>query len=620
MSTPKASGAASMTRLPPSPEATFILPGAPPDHLSLDADKHNRLRSIARYATFCPQAIACSTPLQTDKREPRYVSSVAAVAGPNGIALFRVSRPQTPVVVLSHASSKKSLAGTVSSLSFQPQSNDSPLLLAAARGCGVLVWDVSGHSLSPLIGRLAMEPTLSSSDRITSISWKTSSAQSLLATTNGMKACLWDIRTALRANLSRPSLQLGTSRKLNSNGVVVDPLVKIAASNRDQVATLDASGTVQVFDIRMTDCSSNGSIGEVSSFSACHHVGVGLEFLPTHKEETCWVTWGLDAPQSDAIVKVWSDCVESDQPMVDADKYWLVDGSPSSCPTKSIDRRYQQVAEFWTPYLACARVSPEPFENQIVTVGMVPGKGEKEANGWQAEVWVRNDSVKNYQTIGTHYGAEKITSFRVLHDDRLTSMIGTNATLGSLRGAELALETGSCEITGDRKDGVDLLLCCLSDNGYVTTQVSLMIPGDKTCAFKLTSQMFVHRAPFYIGRRYVKRPLVILGVSQTTKGRRDRRNLNPKDQLSTLIRPECTLRTARANLYVTRRQCCMLLAILNRQVESIQMEACSNCRRMQICSILRLETMTHSMNRSTMELRLNLIWTYSLRMVKLRQG
>lgn len=471
-----------MTRLPPSPETTFILPGAPPERVSLDADADNRMRSVARYATFHPQAIACSTPLQNDKRERRYMSSVAAIAGPNGIALFRVSRPQTPVVVLSHASSTKSTAGSVSSLSFQPQSNDSPLLLAAARGCGVLVWDASGHSLSPLIGRLAMEPTLSSSDRITSISWKTSSTQSLLATTNAVKACLWDIRTALRASLSRPSLQLGTSRKDNTNGVVADPLVQIAVSNRDQVATLDASGTVQVFDIRMTDRSSQGSVGEVSSFSAYHHVGIGLEFLPAHKEDTCWVTWGLDVPQSGAIVKVWSDCVESEQPTGDADTYWFMDGSPnnspapSSCPTKSIDRQYQQVAEFSTPYLACARVSPEPFENQIVTVGMVPGKGEKEANGWQAEVWKLNDSVKNDQTIGTHYGAEKITSFRVLHDDQLASMIGTNATLGSLRGAELALETRSCELTGDRKDGVDLLLCCLSDNGYVTTQVSLMMP------------------------------------------------------------------------------------------------------------------------------------------------
>lgn len=180
-----AAGTASRTRLPLSPETTSILPRAPPDSLSLDAETHNRLRSVARYTTFQPQAIACSTPLQNAKREPRYVSSVGAVAGPNGIALFRVSRPQTPLVVLNHASSKKGTAGTVSSLSFQPQTTDSPLLLAAARGCGVLVWDASGHSLTPLVSRLAMHPTtLSPSDRITSICWKTSLTQSLLATTN----------------------------------------------------------------------------------------------------------------------------------------------------------------------------------------------------------------------------------------------------------------------------------------------------------------------------------------------------------------------------------------------------------------------------------------------------
>jgi hypothetical protein len=219
--------------------------------------------------------------------------------------------------------------------------------------------------------------------------------QSLLATTNATKACLWDLRTALRAKSSRPSLRLGTSRKVDTNGVVTDPLVQIAASDRDQVATLDASGIVQLFDIRMTDCSSQGNVGEFSSFSACDHVGIGLEFLPSQREDTCWVTWGLDAPQSGAVVKVWSDGIESEPPASDADSYWFIDGSPNNSPSPSacfpttsiVERHYQQVAEFSTPYLACARVSPEPFNNRIVTVGMVPGKGEKEAKGWHAGVW-----------------------------------------------------------------------------------------------------------------------------------------------------------------------------------------------------------------------------------------
>jgi hypothetical protein len=125
---------------------------------------------------------------------------------------------------------------------------------------------------------------------------------------------------------------------------------------------------------------------------------------------------------------------------------------------------------------------------------MVPGKGDKDANGWHAEVWKLNDSVKNGQTIGTHYGAEKLTSFRVLHDDRSASMIGTNAALGSLRGAELALDTGSSENTGDKKDDADLLLCCLSDNGYVTTHVSPMTTILSVLC--LSCEVSAHHAPF----------------------------------------------------------------------------------------------------------------------------
>ena len=480
-----------------------MVPGAAPGNFSLEdtCDTNVRLRSVARYATFHPQAIACSTPLaatysndearvnlrrKQDEGGPRYGSSVAAVAGPHGVALFRVSRPHTPLVVLSHASSKNNSAGSISSLSFQPHTKDS-LLLAAARGSGVLVWDASGHSLSPLLGRIAMEPSLSSSDRITSISWIRTSTQSLLATTNATNACLWDLRTSLRAHPARPTLRLGAARKVNGDGLVVDPLVQIAASNKEQVATLDGGGAVHVFDIRMTD-RPQGSVGEVSMFPAFLHAGIGLQFLPSNKEDTCWVTWGLDAPQSDAIVKVWSDGVA-----IDDDSYWFMDGSPESSPkiklpvesSTSVTKQYRQTAEFSTPYLACARVSPEPFENQVVTVGMVPGKGQRDETGWQADVWELKDTADDTHSNGTHYGAEKMSSFGVLHDNQTASMIGTNANLGSLRGAELALEPseghrghaqeGEMELDDDYEGGADLLLCCLTSNGYVTEHVSFLL-------------------------------------------------------------------------------------------------------------------------------------------------
>lgn len=515
MSTPptSAAGVASMLRLPPSPETTTMRPdfGALPRHLSLsDADgtssNHSRLRSIARYESFHPQAIACSTPLVTNfvhnedpsslqtpsrsvggKKDAQLGStSVAAIAGAQGVALFRISRPHTPLVVLSHASSRKS--STVSALAFQPHTKDS-LLLAAARGNGVIIWDATGHSLSPLLGRLTMEPTLSSSDRITSISWKASSSQPMLATTNEMNACLWDLRTSLRANSSRPSLRLGPGRKINSDGTVNDPLIQIAASNKNELATMDASGTVSIFDIRMER--TQGKVGEVSSFSSFHHAGIGLEYLPSCNADTRWIAWGLDARQTDAIVKVWSDHASSGKKDNHADSYWYMDSSPTTSPktsmsksigSKAVQIEYQQVAEFSTPYLACARVCPEPFQNRVVTVGMMPGKSGIGTNGWQAESWKLLEPNDHSYTDEDHYGVEKIASFGImLNDSEAASMVGTSATLGSLRGAELALETPRGDYRyrrdeegGDAKgEGTDLLLCCLSEKGYVTAHVSV---------------------------------------------------------------------------------------------------------------------------------------------------
>lgn len=513
-----------MTRLPPSPETTFLIPpgGALPKHLSLHDDaavvdgitpNGSRLRSISRYGKFHPQAIACSTPLVTHytneqdseaKKTPgdgnkdesqqehhRSGTSVAAIAGPQGVALFQVSRPHTPLVVLSHASSRNSAASSVSALSFQPHTKDS-LLLAAARGNGILIWDASGHCLSPLLGRLSMEPTLSTSDRITSLSWKDSTEQSLLATTNETNACLWDLRTALRANSSRPSVRLGASRKVGRGGSVVDCLVQIAVSSKNEVATLDATGMVHVFDVRMTDRSPK-NVGEVSGFSSFHHAGIGLESLPTTcNEGTRWVTWGLDAPQSDAIVKVWSDgaVASSGRNDGDAESYWYMDSSPTSSPktstamseasSKSAQMQYRQIAEFSTPYLACARVCPDPFENKIVTVGMIPGRHAGIiTTAWQAETWQLKKTMDDNSVDGNHRGVDKIASFGILNDSETASMVGTNTATGQLRGAELALEPSQA-LFGRQKggkgyegDGVDLLLCCLSDNGYVTTHVSL---------------------------------------------------------------------------------------------------------------------------------------------------
>lgn len=283
-------------------------------------------------------------------------------------------------------------------------------------------------------------------------------------------------------------MRLGTVRKVGNDGNVIDRLVQIAASSKNEVATLDASGIVHVFDVRMSD-RSPGNIGEVTSFSACNYVGIGLESMPTSNgDETRWVTWGLDSPQSDAVVRVWSDgATSSAKTEDDADSYWYMDGSPTTSPktsiasNKSAQIQYHQVADFSTPYLACARVCPEPFGERIVTVGMIPGKRGDVDSAWQAQAWKLQEGVEKHSFDGDYRGVEMVASFEILaNDGETSSMLGTNAKIGQLRGAELALEASRVNNRfrkdGDEdiseRDGLDLLLCCLSDEGYVTTHVS----------------------------------------------------------------------------------------------------------------------------------------------------
>jgi hypothetical protein len=109
--------------------------------------------------------------------------TLAAIAGPMGITVVDILTPQRPWLVLNYASTVhdyeggcKSTAdgsakGGITTMAFQPgQSSESinqtqnreeeciqsssSILLAAARGSGILIWDCSGRSLNPLLGRL----------------------------------------------------------------------------------------------------------------------------------------------------------------------------------------------------------------------------------------------------------------------------------------------------------------------------------------------------------------------------------------------------------------------------------------------------------------------------------
>jgi len=626
----KASGTG-MTPLPPSPD---IKPSTP-TLLDLDPllgfspaaggdaadplhgeNKHNnessrhasssRLRSIAKYQAFSPQALACSDPIITpsisfgdrsgvDDRQQQQqqgvsghagpsgtnvrrrfsapdnaaVASLGAVAGAQGVAVFRMSKPHEPLLMLNHATynnykknnnpqnlnSKSSLSAVtpkvnsgggrpVTALAFQPDVKSS-FYLAAARGSGVLVWDVSGHQLSPLVGRLAMDNMISSASAggdflsshdnlvVTSLSWKLSAHRDgvpLLATTTRFSACIWDLRSPLSS--AKPNIRFGvfnssssgggtTSRRLHGNNnaaSAASPYVQIACSRSHECATMDAAGVVRVFDIRVTG-ETRYAINGVAAFNAFAHAGVGISYLPMtagdgerSSSDTAWVTWGLDSPDSYAVVKVWSsfsetsternniksDVISAGNANGATEDYWFMDGSPSRL--SGTVPPYRLIAQRSPPYhLACPRVCPDPIENSIITIGMLeyPDNATADRNtlynaqrneGWRAELWkIRPPTTTELEANDGTFGMEKISSFDggAGNDAYIGTVLGKNARIGQIQAAELAITSYNrkgrpinkpdTERTQDGAivpDDIGLALCCLTDEGFVTTHVS----------------------------------------------------------------------------------------------------------------------------------------------------
>jgi hypothetical protein len=239
----------------------------------------------------------------------------------------------------------------------------------------------------------------------------------------------------------------------------------------------------------MADRVTRLSMGSLHQFDACEHAGVGLSFLPvTGRNEHCWVTWGLDAPNADAVVKVWvsgggagaadeSSSRDVGTASTPDDDYWYIDTSPDRPKTgkpltsSKVSIGYRLVGKCTTRNLACARVCPSPVEDSIVTVGLHP-KGSKGAS-WRADLWKLKFNASN-NADGTFEDSklERIVTFQGNSDTdtSLRSVAGSDPRLHSLRASELAISyyAGSSVESSD----YGLLLCCLTGNGFVTTHVS----------------------------------------------------------------------------------------------------------------------------------------------------
>jgi hypothetical protein len=394
------------------------------------------------------------------------------------VALFRMSRPQTPLLILSHASSTNSEVGSIKTLAFEPKSQNA-LLLAAARGSGVLIWDASGHSLSPLLGRLGADVTAgdSSDTTIKTLAWIKDSGRPLLAVANSASASVWDLRICLGSKTSRPALRFGNSQTGSP------PLTQMASATTDECATLDASGVVRVFDLRIAGPRGKGTARTLCTFAAHQYGGVGLTAMTREDDGTNWITWGLDAPHTDAAVKVWNTTGTALQQERDSNlrtDYWSMDRSPDQSPLESSGAgslktavgSIHLVAQFTTPGLACARVCPDVFDDLKDHIVTVSTQTNGEYPGWRADVWKLNIKDEDYTfDTATNHGVINIMSCGsdTVHG-QLSLTIG-NVNTGALIGAELAVTVPQPRhyAEGVDENQKDLLLCCLTDSGYVTT-------------------------------------------------------------------------------------------------------------------------------------------------------
>lgn len=302
-------------------------------------------------------------------------------------------------------------------------------------------------------------------------------------------------------------------------GFSPSPLVQVACQGND-CAILSRDGSLSLYDLRRvavgswtsglsSSVAADASGGAVASIVAFRHAGIGLApFLLSTAEAggggnstaTSWLTWGLDRPADECddgesssisgggVVRVWTVGATSsgNRELLDgsdthagaaisSDEYWCMGSSPALHAVPSSGAGYQLSGVCSIPNLCCARACPDPYRDAVVTVALDESeqeegknndanKGGSASSSWRAQVWRLNPSGGAIQKA-----MEPISSFRggyMADNDGLPPLL-RDVDMGSLRAAEVASVTRS----RDSNKARHLLLCSLTDAGYVMAHV-----------------------------------------------------------------------------------------------------------------------------------------------------
>lgn len=156
-----------------------------------------------------------------------------------------------------------------------------------------------------------------------------------------------------------------------------------------------------------------------------------------------------------------------------------------SVGTESKQHPCRLIGECTTPNLACARVCPAPLRNTFVTVGVdrrndvtMPGTATQEpSDSWHVDLWLLKKPLSPSEE---EVFLDKTLSFEGRADtdlDRAAAVGRSTESLqlyGNVCATELALTSSSSSTAQSGTESSPcLLLCSLTDAGYVLTHVSI---------------------------------------------------------------------------------------------------------------------------------------------------